>query len=232
MLLSVIIPVFNEEATLAALVERVRDAPVPASVTLEIVLVDDASSDGTRDILARLAEQNPSLRIVYHDHNVGKGGALHSGFDAATGDLVLIQDADLEYDPQDYNRLLAPILDGRADVVIGTRFHGEARRALRPVQALANRVITVLSNIVTGRRLTDIECCYKVFRAELLHRITLREKRFGFEPEVVAKMVRLGARIEEIPVAYRGRTYADGKKIGLRDGFRAIWCIVRYRLRD
>jgi glycosyltransferase involved in cell wall biosynthesis len=228
-LLSIVIPVYNEERTLEELVDRVRAAELPSGMQREIILVDDASGDGTRQILQRLVEADPSLKVIYHESNQGKGGALHTGFAAATGTYVLIQDADLEYDPADYPRLLAPILKEQADVVIGTRFHGEALRALTLRQRVANRVITFLSNIATRLPLSDVECCYKVIPTAMLQRITLLEKRFGFEPEVVAKLARLGARFHEVKISYRGRSYADGKKIGVSDGFRALYCIVRYR---
>ena len=225
MKLSVVIPVYNEAETIAAVVERVRRVPIEK----EIVAVDDCSTDATRARLAELAAQGDDLRVILHDRNRGKGAALRTGFDAATGDVVIIQDADLEYDPFDYPRLLAPIVEGRADVVYGSRFAGgESHRVLYFWHSLGNRFLTLLSNMCTDLNLTDMETCYKVFRREVLDRIRIEENRFGFEPEVTAKVARLRVRIYEVGVSYAGRTYEEGKKIGWKDGVRAVWCILKY----
>ena len=225
MKLSVVIPVYNEAETIAAVVERVRRVPIEK----EIVAVDDCSTDATPARLAELAARGDDLRVILHDRNRGKGAALRTGFDAATGDVVIIQDADLEYDPFDYPRLLAPIVEGRADVVYGSRFAGgESHRVLYFWHSLGNRFLTLLSNMCTGLNLTDMETCYKVFRREVLDRIRIEENRFGFEPEVTAKVARLRVRIYEVGVSYAGRTYEEGKKIGWKDGVRAVWCILKY----
>jgi glycosyltransferase involved in cell wall biosynthesis len=229
MKLSVVIPVFNEATTIRAIVARVCAVALPAE--LDVVLVDDFSTDGTRHVLEELSRQ-PGIRVVYHDRNRGKGAALRSGFAAVTGDIVIIQDADLEYDPNEYPRLLQPIIDDKADVVFGSRFSGgECHRVLYFWHYLGNRFLTLLSNASTNLNLTDMETCYKVFRREIIQGLDLREDRFGFEPEVTAKVAALGCRIYEVGISYAGRTYEEGKKIGWRDGVRAIWCIVKYRPR-
>ncbi len=228
-LLSVVIPVYNEAATIAALIERVRGAPL--GLPIEIVVVDDASSDGTHEILARLAApEGADLRLIRHALNRGKGAAVRTGLAAARGDIVLIQDADLEYDPRDYPLLLEPILEGRADVVFGNRFHGGPHRVLYFWHYVGNRALTLLTNIVTGLNLSDMEVGYKVFRAEVLRGLELRSDRFGFEPEITIKVARLGCRVYEVPIRYYGRTYAEGKKITWRDGLAAVGHILRFHL--
>jgi glycosyltransferase involved in cell wall biosynthesis len=224
--LSVVIPIFNEVDTLAEIVRRVRGSGVPC----QIVLVDDGSSDGSRDILERWRDE-PDLKILLHEQNRGKGAALRTGFAAADGDVVLIQDADLEYDPADYRTLLQPIVEGQADVVFGSRFSGDSQRVLYFWHYVGNRVLTLLSNMFTNLNLTDMETCYKAFRRETLQQVlpSLCEDRFGIEPELTAKVAKLpGVRIYERPISYAGRTYAEGKKITWRDGVRALWCIVKY----
>jgi glycosyltransferase involved in cell wall biosynthesis len=225
--LSIVIPAYNERATIAEIVRRVRAAPV-SGLEREIIVVDDCSTDGTREILGGLPREG--LRVIEKPKNQGKGAALRDGFAAATGDIVLVQDADLEYDPNEYPRLLQPILDGVADVVYGSRFLGGPHRVLYFWHYVANRGLTLLSNMVTNVNLTDMETCYKVFRSDVLKQITLESDRFGFEPEVTAKVARLGCRIFEVPISYYGRTYAEGKKIGWKDGVNALSCIVRYGL--
>jgi glycosyltransferase involved in cell wall biosynthesis len=198
---------------------------------VEIVVVDDASTDGTREIVQALSDI-PGVRTAIHERNQGKGAALRTGFRAATGDIVLVQDADLEYDPRDYPRLLQPILEGQADVVYGSRFTGgDSRRVLYFWHYVGNRFLTLLSNAFTNLNLTDMETCYKAFRSELLRWIVIEENRFGFEPEITAKVAGLSCRVYEVGISYAGRTYAEGKKIGWRDGVRAIWCILKYGLR-
>lgn len=225
--LSVVIPCYNELSTLETLVQAVRDTPVR---DVEIVLVDDASTDGTRELIREKLESRVD-RVLLQPVNRGKGAAIRAGFEAATGDIVLIQDADLEYDPREYPRLIAPILDGRADVVFGSRFAGgESHRVLYYWHSLVNKLLTHVSNAFTNLNLTDMECGFKVFRRDVLQRIELEEERFGIEPELTAKVARLGVRIYEVGVSYSGRTYEEGKKIGWRDGIRALWCILRYNV--
>jgi len=226
--LSVVIPCYNERTTLAPLLDRVRASGVGE---IEIVVVDDCSTDGTRELLQSGLEKQAD-RVIYHERNQGKGAALRTGFAAATGEIVLVQDADLEYDPREYPRLLRPILDGQADVVFGSRFSGgEAHRVLYFWHYLGNRFLTLFSNAMTNLNLTDMEVCYKVFRREVIERIRIEEDRFGFEPEITAKIARLGCRVFEVGISYSGRTYGEGKKIGWRDGVRAVWCILKYNLR-
>jgi len=228
MKLSVIIPAYNEARTIEALVRSVL--AVNVNLAKELVLVDDGSTDGTRAILARMQTEHPEWKIILHEVNQGKGAALQAGFQAATGDIVLIQDADLEYDPNDYSALLAPILSGKADVVFGSRFlGGGAHRVIYFWHSVGNKFLTTLSNMMTNLNLTDMEVGYKVFKREILQSLALREKRFGFEVEITAKVARQHCRIYEVPIAYYGRDYAEGKKITWKDGMRALWCIFKYR---
>jgi glycosyltransferase involved in cell wall biosynthesis len=224
---SIVIPCYNEEKTVEALVDAVRAAE-PADK--EIVLVDDASTDGSWSIVSTLLNGRID-KVLRHDENRGKGAALRTGFAAATGDVVVVQDADLEYDPQEYMKLLRPIFDGKADVVFGSRFAGgESHRVLYFWHSVLNKLLTLLSNVLTDLNLTDMEVCYKAFRRDVLERITLEEDRFGFEPEITAKVAKLKVRIYEVGVSYAGRTYAEGKKIGWRDGMHAVWCLLKYNL--
>ena len=225
--LSVVMPVYNEKETLREIIRRVRSVPVPK----EIVLVDDCSTDGTRDVLREM-EGEPDLRIYYHARNQGKGAALCTAFQHVAGDIVVVQDADLEYDPQEYPRLIQPIIDGRADVVYGSRFIGETHRVLFFWHYLGNRLLTTLSNMFTNMNLTDMETCYKVFRRDVLAKITIKSKRFGVEPEITAKLAKTKCRIYEMPISYSGRDYAEGKKIGWKDGMSALWCIIRFHFFD
>ncbi len=229
--LSVVIPVYNERATVAELLRRVATAALPAGLEREIVVVDDGSQDGTRDVLREIAASG-ELPIRYFEQpvNQGKGAAIRRGFAEASGDFLLIQDADLEYDPQEYPVLLGPILAGEADVVYGSRFLGGPHRVLFFWHFVGNRFLTTLSNVLTNVNLSDMETCYKVFRREILEGVTLQSNRFGIEPELTAKVARRRARMYEVPISYRGRTYAEGKKIGWKDGVSAIWAILRFNL--
>lgn len=229
--LSVVIPAYNELATVENLLARVAGAPIPDDLELEMVVVDDGSSDGTRELLRELeARADPPFELIEHPENRGKGAAVRTGFDAATGDIVLVQDADLEYNPRDYPVLLQPILDDEADVVYGSRFLGGPHRVLFFWHYLGNQFLTMLSNMFTDLNLSDMETCYKVFRIEVLRGLDLRSDRFGIEPELTAKVAKAKVRIYEVPISYHGRTYAEGKKIGWRDGVSAIWAILRYNL--
>ena len=244
--LSVVIPVYNEKATIDEILRRVQETPIRK----EIIVVDDCSTDGTRQILEKMAALQTSgervapaqdgddpvglrdIRFFFQAHNQGKGAALRRGFSEVTGDIVLVQDADLEYDPRDYSKLLEPILDGRADVVYGSRFLGGPQRVHYFWHYVANKILTLLSDVFTNLKLTDMETCYKVFRREVLQGIQLRSNRFGFEPEITAKIAKHSWRIYEVPITYAGRTYEEGKKITWKDGVQALWCIVRYTFSD
>ncbi|MDB5105168.1 MAG: glycosyl transferase family 2 [Fibrobacteres bacterium] len=226
MRISVVIPVYNEAATVAKLYASV----LATGLADEVILVNDGSTDGTTEILDGLAKRNTGTRVIHQPRNAGKGAALRTGIASVTGDIVLIQDADLEYDPANYGTLLKPILDGRADVVFGSRFLGDTRRVLFFWHSVGNSLLTLLSNIFTNLNLSDMETCYKVFTKSALEGILIRENRFGFEPEIVAKVARKRLRIYEVPISYHGRTYEEGKKIRMRDGFRALWVIIKYGL--
>ncbi len=229
MMLSVIIPVYNEAATLEELVGRVRAGAT--SLEKEILIVDDCSTDGSRAIIEKLACE-PDVQAFFQSRNLGKGAALRRGIEASAGDLILFQDADLEYDPNEYDKLVAPILDGRADVVYGSRFSGgESHRVLYFWHSLGNKLLTLLSNMFTDLNLTDMETCYKVLRRAVVESFTIEEDRFGVEPEITAKIARAGWRIYEVGISYSGRTYDEGKKVGWRDGAWALVCILKYNLR-
>lgn len=228
MKLSVVIPVFNEKNTIEEIIRRVGSVDV--GMEKEIIVVDDFSGDGTREILKKLG--SAGVKVFCHEKNMGKGAALHTGFAQAGGDIILIQDADLEYDPREYPRLLEPILDGRADVVYGSRFLGGPHRVMFFWHYVGNKVLTTFSNMLANLNLTDMETCYKVFRREVLHRVRLRSKRFGFEPEITVKLAKLKCRIYEVPISYSGRDYAEGKKIGWKDGLAALFHLLRYKLFD
>jgi glycosyltransferase involved in cell wall biosynthesis len=225
---SVVIPVYNEVGTIKEIVGRVQ----AVDLEKEIVIVDDGSTDGTRELLQEITLSHENVRALYHDQNQGKGAALRTGFESASGDIVIIQDADLEYDPREYPVLLEPILDGRADIVYGSRFLGGPHRVLFFWHYLGNKFLTLLSNAVTNLNLTDMETCYKVFRREVLSDIQLKSNRFGFEPEFTAKIAKKDFRIYETSISYSGRTYAEGKKIGWKDGLKAIVAIIWFRFFD
>lgn len=226
-MLSVIIPLYNEKTTIREIIQKVVSVPIQK----EIIVVDDFSTDGTRDILADLEESCENLTVIYHERNQGKGAAIRTGVSRVGGSMVIIQDADLEYDPTEYIKLMGPILQGKADVVYGSRFAGgEAHRVLYFWHYLGNKALTLLSNMFTNLNLTDMETCYKLFRAEVLKGIKLEQDRFGFEPEITAKIARMGCRIYEVGISYSGRTYAEGKKVGWKDGIQAVLCILKYGL--
>jgi glycosyltransferase involved in cell wall biosynthesis len=226
-------PVYNEAATLTECVQRVLSAPVEAQK--ELILVDDGSTDGTRELYDKIREAHPDqeIKVIMHEKNRGKGASLRTGFQHTTGDIILVQDADLEYNPRDYPKLLAPIVEGNADVVYGSRFVGsEAHRVLLFWHMLGNRILTLLSNALTNLNLTDMEVCYKVFQADVLNKIHLKSDRFDIEPEITAKVAKHGFRIYEVGISYAGRDYAEGKKIGWKDGLQAVSAIIRYRFFD
>ena len=226
MILSIIIPCYNESKTILSLIEAVKNSPVKSR---EIIIVDDGSYDGTRDILNQL--NDPEVRIIFHSKNKGKGAALRTGFSEAKGDICIVQDADLEYDPQEFPIVIQPILDGKADVVFGSRFQsGRPHRVVYFWHRIGNGLLTLMSNLFTDLNLSDMETCYKAFRREVIQSVNIRENRFGFEPEVTAKISKMEIRIYEVGISYYGRTYDEGKKIGWKDGVRAVYCILKYNL--
>ncbi len=228
MKLSVIVPVYDEVGTIGEILARVRAAPVDCAI--ELIVVDDFSTDGTREFLRDHAGRHDDTRVIFQDRNQGKGAAIRRGVEHVTGDVVIIQDADLEYDPRDYPTLLKPIVEGRADIVFGNRFHGGEHRVLYYRHFLANRFLTMMCNLATDLNLSDMEAGYKAFRTSVLKQLRLRARRFDIEPELVIKSAKLGVRIYEVPISYHGRTYAEGKKIGWRDAVAALWRIVVFRL--
>lgn len=229
MKLSVVMPVYNERNTLRQAVERV----LAVGLVIELICVDDGSNDGSREILAQLQKEHPQILVALLPKNMGKGAALRHGIRKATGDFLIIQDADLEYDPAEYPVMLEPLIRGQADVVYGSRFlSGRPHRVLYFWHSVGNRLLTLLSNALTDLNLSDMETCYKAFRREVLQSIPLQEDRFGFEPEITAKVAKRGLRIYEVGISYSGRTYEEGKKIGWKDGFRALWCLLRYSLAE
>ncbi len=232
--LSVIVPCYNEERTIHLILDKLRKVTLKNGIKMELIIVNDCSTDNTKGAIENYFRINPGMehKLFNHEKNAGKGAAIHSGIQHATGEYLIIQDADLEYDPNEFNLLIQPVLDGFADVVFGSRFMGgNAHRILFFWHSLGNKFLTAFSNAFTNLNLTDMETCYKLFRSDIIKNINLKEKRFGFEPEVTAKIARVkGARIYEVGISYYGRTYEEGKKIGWRDGFRAIWCILKYNV--
>lgn len=229
MKLSVVVPVYNEKNTIKEIINRVNNV----NIEKEIIIVDDGSSDGTREILKEIENTQDNIIIIFHDNNKGKGAALRTGFKTVTGDVVVVQDADLEYNPQEYHKLLKPILDGRADVVFGSRFLGsEEHRVLFFWHYVGNKFLTLISNMFTNLNLTDMETCYKMFKREIIERIEIEEDRFGFEPEITTKVAKMGCRIYEVSISYSGRDYSEGKKIGWKDGLHALWCIFKYGIKS
>ena len=229
MKLSVVMPVYNERATLRTVVERVLAVPLE----IELLCVDDGSGDGSREILAQLESEHPQMRVLLQPQNIGKGAALRRGIQEASGDFVIIQDADLEYDPDEYPIVLGPLLDGKADVVYGSRFLGGGpHRVLYFWHSVGNSILTLLSNCLTNINLSDMETCYKAFRREVIQSIPLEENRFGFEPEITVKVAKRRLRIYEVGISYWGRTYEEGKKIGWKDGVRALWCLLKYSMKE
>jgi glycosyltransferase involved in cell wall biosynthesis len=232
--LSIVIPVYNEEKSVHEILDKVLEVKLLNDIKKELIIVNDCSRDKTAEVLEKYAaaHTNDDIRVFHHEVNKGKGAALHTGIEKSTGDYIIIQDADLEYDPKDYNSLLQPVIDGFADVVYGSRFEGgKPHRILFFWHSLGNKFLTFLSNMFTNLNLTDMETCYKLFRSDIIKSLQLKENRFGFEPEVTAKISRIkGIRIYEVGIAYYGRTFEDGKKIGWKDGFRAIYCILKYNL--
>ena len=227
MKLSVVIPIYNEVQTVDEIIRRVHAVPLEK----EVILVDDCSTDGTRDKL-KPWEQHADTRVLYHERNRGKGAALRTAFQAATGDVLIIQDADLEYNPREYPKLIQPIVEGQADAVYGSRFAGgESHRVLYFWHYVGNRFLTFISNCFTNLNLTDMETCYKAFRREVIQKVVIEEDRFGFEPEITAKIAAMGCRVYEVGISYAGRTYEEGKKIGWKDGVRTVWCILKYNFR-
>lgn len=232
--LSVVVPCYNEERTVHLILNKLRNVKLTNGIVMELIIVNDCSSDNTKSVIESYFKEHPNIeyKLYNHEKNAGKGAAIHTGIKEATGDYVVIQDADLEYDPNEFNLLIQPVVDGYADVVFGSRFlGGNAHRILFFWHSLGNKFLTSFSNVFTNLNLTDMETCYKLFRADIIKNIRLKENRFGFEPEITAKIARVPkVRIYEVGISYYGRTYEEGKKIGWKDGFRAIWCILKYNL--